>query len=108
MEHYRLLLEDEEALDLLAHAASLLANADASADVLRALALSRLTALSKPGRRPRDRDRRHAPPLGVAHVGAPICGNLRPRHATLPVRASGLGGDGLLGGDAARSERAGR
>ena len=57
-EHYRLLLEGgtlspvlggEEALDLLAHAASLLANADASADVLRALALSRLTALSKPG-----------------------------------------------------------
>ena len=49
VEHYRLLLEDEEALDLLAHAASLLANADAPADVLRALALSRLTALSKPG-----------------------------------------------------------
>ena len=49
VEHYRLLLEDEEALDLLAHAASLLTNADALADVLRALALSRLTALSKPG-----------------------------------------------------------
>ena len=49
VEHYRLLLEDEEALELLAHAASLLANADVPADVLRALALSRLTALSKPG-----------------------------------------------------------
>ena len=49
VEHYRMLLEDEEALDLLAHAAYLLANADAPADVLRALALSRLTALSKPG-----------------------------------------------------------
>ncbi|CAE7301210.1 unnamed protein product [Symbiodinium natans] len=49
VEHYRLLLEDEEAMDLLAHAASLLANADAPAAVLQALALSRLTALSKPG-----------------------------------------------------------
>ena len=36
-------------MDLLAHAASLLANADAPAAVLQALALSRLTALSKPG-----------------------------------------------------------
>ena len=50
VEHCRLLLEDEEALDLLAHAASLLANADAPADVLRALALSQPTALSKPGK----------------------------------------------------------
>ena len=50
VEDYRLLLGDEEALDLLVHAASLFANADAPADVLRALALSRLTALSKPGK----------------------------------------------------------
>ena len=45
VEHYRLLLEDEEAMDLLAHAASLL----------------------------RDRDWRHATPTGVMSVGATVC-----------------------------------
>ena len=49
MEHYKLLLEDDEAVGLLAQAASLLVAADVPPGVLAALALSRLTALSKPG-----------------------------------------------------------
>ena len=48
IEHYRLLLEDGDALDMLSQAATQLANADVPESVLRALALSRLTALAKP------------------------------------------------------------
>ena len=47
-EHYKLLLEDEEALALFTQTASLLASADAPDSVWAALSLSRLTALAKP------------------------------------------------------------
>ena len=48
-EHYKLLLDDAEALELFVHAANLLAAARVPADVAAAVGLSRLTALRKPG-----------------------------------------------------------
>ena len=48
-EHYKLLLDDAEALELFVHAANLLAAARVPADVAVAVGLSRLTALRKPG-----------------------------------------------------------
>ena len=48
-EHYKLLLDDAEALELFAHAANLLVAAHVPASVAAALGLSRLTALRKPG-----------------------------------------------------------
>ena len=48
-EHYKLLLDDAEALELSVHAANLLAAARVPADVAAAVGLSRLTALRKPG-----------------------------------------------------------
>eukprot|EP00439_Symbiodinium_sp_Y106_P010376 s2888_g1.t1 len=48
-DHYKLLLEDAEALELLTHAANLLVAARVPADVAAALGLSRLTALRRPG-----------------------------------------------------------
>ena len=48
MEHYKLFLEDEEALDAFTAAANLLANTHVPASILRALSLARLTALQKP------------------------------------------------------------
>eukprot|EP00435_Cladocopium_sp_Y103_P003690 s4199_g1.t1 len=49
MEHYKLLLESDEGLQLFTHAVNQLANAAVPGPILRALALARLTALSKPG-----------------------------------------------------------
>ena len=48
-EHLKLLLQDVTALELLAHACTRLANAQVPADVVAGLAMSRLTALQKPG-----------------------------------------------------------
>ena len=48
-EHYTLLLDDAEELELFTHAANLLVAAHVSASVAAALGLSRLTALRKPG-----------------------------------------------------------
>ena len=48
-EHYKLLLDDAEALELFVHAANLLAAARVPADVAAAVGLSRLTVLRKPG-----------------------------------------------------------
>lgn len=47
-DHYKLFLEDEEALALFSHSANLLANASVPPAVLSALSLSRRTALQKP------------------------------------------------------------
>ena len=47
-EHYKVLLDDAEALELFAHAANLLASAQIPANIAAALAVSRLTALRKP------------------------------------------------------------
>ena len=47
-EHYKVLLDDAEALELFAHAANLLASAQIPASITAALAVSRLTALRKP------------------------------------------------------------
>lgn len=47
-EHYKVLLDDEDALELFARAATALANGAAPPEVLSALALARLTALAKP------------------------------------------------------------
>ncbi|CAL1131071.1 unnamed protein product [Cladocopium goreaui] len=49
MEHYKLLLESEEGLQLFTHAVTQLGQAAVPEPILRALALSRLTALTKPG-----------------------------------------------------------
>ena len=49
MEHYKVFLEDEEALHLFSHAINKLATADVPAHILAALARARLTALAKPG-----------------------------------------------------------
>lgn len=48
VEHYKMFLEDEEALALFCHCANLLANAAVPVAILEALSLSRLTALQKP------------------------------------------------------------
>ena len=48
-EHLKLLLQDVTAPELLAHACTRLANAQVPADVVAGLAMSRLTALQKPG-----------------------------------------------------------
>ena len=48
-EHYKLLLDDAEALELFTHAANLLVAAHVPTSVAAALGLSRLTALRKPG-----------------------------------------------------------
>ena len=48
-EHLRLLLQDVSALELLAHAATQLANAQILAAIVPGLALARLAALQKPG-----------------------------------------------------------
>ena len=48
-EHYKLLLDDAEALELFTHAANLLVAAHVPTSVAVALGLSRLTALRKPG-----------------------------------------------------------
>ena len=48
-EHLKLLLQDVTALELLAHVCTRLANAQVPADVVAGLAMSRLTALQKPG-----------------------------------------------------------
>ena len=47
-EHLKILLADVPALELLAFAATELANADVPADIVTGLALARLTALRKP------------------------------------------------------------
>ena len=49
MDHYKVLLEDEEAFAHLTAMVNKLANADVPAPVLEALARARLTALTKPG-----------------------------------------------------------
>eukprot|EP00438_Fugacium_kawagutii_P010347 Skav210918 [mRNA] locus=scaffold4127:55750:56535:+ [translate_table: standard] len=49
MEHYKVLIEDAESLQHLAHAVTLLAQAAVPQPILEALALARLTALQKPG-----------------------------------------------------------
>ena len=47
-EHLKLLLQDVEAMELLAEAASQLASAEVSPDIARGISAARLTALSKP------------------------------------------------------------
>ena len=48
-EHLKLLLQDSEALELLAEACTLLAQARVPIEVCKALAMARITALRKPG-----------------------------------------------------------
>lgn len=49
MEHYKVVLDDDEALHLFTHAVNLLATATVPDNILECLRLARLTALQKPG-----------------------------------------------------------
>ena len=69
-EHYKLLLDDAEALELFTHAANLLIAARVPASVAAALGLSRFTALRKPGGGVRGRVRtRGRPGTGTVRLG---------------------------------------
>ena len=49
MEHYKVVLDDDEALHLFTHAVNLLATATVPDNILECIRLARLTALQKPG-----------------------------------------------------------
>ena len=76
-EHYKVLLDDAEALELFAHAANLLASAQIPANIAAALAVSRLTALRKPAGGVR----------GIAILATRSAGSCRDAwHANMPTR----------------------
>ena len=78
-EHFKLLLDDAEALELFVHAANLLAAARVPADVAAAVGLSRLTARRKPGG------------ASVVSPCSDVCRHLRRGHPGVPVCATDQG-----------------
>ena len=94
-DHYKTLLADEEALDLLAVAVTRLAAADLPAPALAALRLARLTAIQKPDGGVRgDAFRRLASRVLARHYAATFDRLTRPFQYALQARA---GTDALAG-----------